>query len=60
MSWQDFAQQSQASMFADASPLTLWMGDLEPWMTEDFVKNLWNQQLGEAVNVKMIRDKFTQ
>ena len=37
---------------------TLWMGDLDPWMDENFVKQIW-QQFGEHVNVKMIRDKFS-
>ncbi|KAL2214880.1 mRNA binding post-transcriptional regulator [Thermoascus aurantiacus ATCC 26904] len=37
---------------------TLWMGELEPWMDENFIRNLWFQ-MGEQVNVKMIRDKFT-
>jgi RNA recognition motif-containing protein len=34
------------------------MGDLEPWVDESFVRALWFG-LGETVNVKMIRDKFT-
>lgn len=34
------------------------MGELEPWIDEAFVRNVW-YQLGEAVNVKMIRDKFS-
>jgi hypothetical protein len=34
------------------------MGDLEPWMDEAFIRELW-QNLGETVTVKMIRDKFT-
>ncbi|KAI8814760.1 hypothetical protein BJ742DRAFT_653864, partial [Cladochytrium replicatum] len=37
---------------------TLWMGDLDPWMDESYIKQLWFS-LGETVNVKMIRDKFT-
>lgn len=37
---------------------TLWMGDLDPWMDETFVKSTWIQ-FGEHVNVKMIRDKFS-
>lgn len=37
---------------------TLWMGELEPWIDENFVRNLWFQ-MGEQVNVKMIRDKFS-
>ena len=34
------------------------MGELEPWIDENFVRNLWFQ-MGEQVNVKMIRDKFS-
>ncbi|KAL1958851.1 hypothetical protein VTO42DRAFT_3688 [Malbranchea cinnamomea] len=37
---------------------TLWMGELEPWIDENFIRNLW-YQMGEQVNVKMIRDKFS-
>ncbi|OJD21393.1 hypothetical protein ACJ73_07266 [Blastomyces percursus] len=37
---------------------TLWMGELEPWIDENFIRNLWFQ-MGEQVNVKMIRDKFS-
>merc|ERR1711939_1046510 len=37
---------------------TLWMGELEPWIDENFVRNLWFQ-VGEQVSVKMIRDKFS-
>lgn len=38
---------------------TLWMGDLEPWMEENYLKQLW-YSLGEVINVKMIKDKMTQ
>ena len=34
------------------------MGELEPWIDENFVRSVW-YNLGEAVNVKMIRDKFS-
>jgi hypothetical protein len=37
---------------------TLWMGDLDPWMDENFIKQVW-YGMGEQVNVKLIRDKFT-
>ena len=37
---------------------TLWMGDLEPWMDENYLKQIWFK-LGEAVNVKVISDKFS-
>ncbi|KAK9446686.1 RNA-binding domain-containing protein [Limtongia smithiae] len=42
---------------ADAKT-TLWMGELEPWIDENFIRHLWSNY-GEAVNVKMIRDKFS-
>ncbi|RAR02133.1 binding post-transcriptional regulator [Stemphylium lycopersici] len=37
---------------------TLWMGELEPWIDENFVRSIW-YNMGETVNVKMIRDKFS-
>ncbi|KAF8457303.1 hypothetical protein BGX38DRAFT_1086632 [Terfezia claveryi] len=37
---------------------TLWMGELEPWIDENFVRNIW-YNMGETVSVKMIRDKFS-
>ncbi|KAI9330344.1 hypothetical protein DFJ73DRAFT_90240 [Zopfochytrium polystomum] len=42
----------------DTTKTTLWMGDLEPWMDENFIKQLW-YSMGENVTVKMIRDKAT-
>ncbi|KAF2139989.1 uncharacterized protein K452DRAFT_310351 [Aplosporella prunicola CBS 121167] len=40
------------------SKTTLWMGELEPWIDENFVRSVWFG-MGESVNVKMIRDKFS-
>ncbi|KIW82055.1 hypothetical protein AYO21_04200 [Fonsecaea monophora] len=37
---------------------TLWMGELEPWIDENFIRSVWFS-LGETVNVKMIRDKYS-
>lgn len=34
------------------------MGELEPWIDENFVRSVW-YNLGESVSVKMIRDKFS-
>lgn len=34
------------------------MGELEPWIDENFVRSVWFN-MGESVNVKMIRDKFS-
>lgn len=39
------------------SAKTLWMGELEPWMDEGFVKNVFSTVAGEDVNVKVIRDR---
>ena len=33
------------------------MGEMEPWMDENFVKNVFSTVAGEAVNVKVIRDR---
>ena len=40
---------------------TIYMGDLEPWMDEAAIKNMWAQVMGPdtSMNVKLIRDKFT-
>ncbi|KAJ3229101.1 hypothetical protein HDU81_005656 [Chytriomyces hyalinus] len=47
-----------AGVQADPSKTTLWMGELEPWMDENYIRQLWNS-IGENVTVKMIRDKMT-
>jgi RNA recognition motif-containing protein len=41
----------------DAPKTTLWMGELEPWMDENFIKGVFLSAAGENVNVKVIRDK---
>ena len=33
------------------------MGELEPWMDENFIKNVFSTVAGETVNVKVIRDR---
>jgi hypothetical protein len=33
------------------------MGELEPWMDENFIKGVWVTVAGENVQVKVIRDK---
>ncbi|KAJ9625652.1 hypothetical protein H2203_004411 [Taxawa tesnikishii (nom. ined.)] len=40
------------------SKTTLWMGELEPWIDENFIRTVWFG-MGYQVNVKMIRDKFS-
>ncbi|GAB0138383.1 hypothetical protein EsDP_00006618 [Epichloe bromicola] len=41
----------------DQAKTTLWMGELEPWMDENFIKGVFLSATGETVNVKVIRDK---
>ncbi|KAK0734550.1 hypothetical protein B0T26DRAFT_746444 [Lasiosphaeria miniovina] len=36
---------------------TLWMGEMEGWMDESFIKNVFSTCLGETVQVKVIRDR---
>ncbi|KFX92486.1 hypothetical protein O988_06253, partial [Pseudogymnoascus sp. VKM F-3808] len=51
-------QGQTGSTGAPDSKTTLWMGELEPWIDENFVRSVWFG-MGEQVNVKMIRDKFS-
>ncbi|KAG0095100.1 hypothetical protein BGZ93_006326 [Podila epicladia] len=37
---------------------SLWMGELEPWMDENWIRGAW-YTAGEQVSVKMIRDKYS-
>lgn len=39
-------------------PRTLWMGDLDPWLDEDAIVDLWWQILHSKVGVKLIKPKF--
>jgi len=49
---------SQPAMPANNEPAkTLWMGEMEPWMDENFIKGIFQTVLGEAVQVKVIRDR---
>ncbi|KAJ2909946.1 hypothetical protein GGI21_001367 [Coemansia aciculifera] len=43
---------------AVTAPVQLWMGDIEPWMDEDYIRLLW-ARMGEVVSVKPIRDRQT-
>ena len=36
---------------------TLWMGEMEGWMDENFIKNIYSSVLAENVQVKIIRDR---
>ncbi|KAJ5124834.1 uncharacterized protein N7515_008659 [Penicillium bovifimosum] len=54
MSYDGIKSESFPQQGADGRT-TLWMGDLEPWINENFIRNLWSQ-MGEQVNVNMILD----
>ncbi|KAF9101086.1 hypothetical protein BGX27_000113 [Mortierella sp. AM989] len=51
-------QQQQAGFGGDMRASSLWMGELEPWMDENWIRGAW-YNAGEQVAVKMIRDKYT-
>lgn len=36
---------------------TLWMGEMEAWMDENFIKQVYQSVLNESVQVKVIRDR---
>ncbi|KAK4226836.1 putative RNA-binding protein [Podospora fimiseda] len=36
---------------------TLWMGEMEGWMDENFIKNVFSTVANESVQVKVIRDR---
>ena len=38
---------------------TLWMGELDIWMDEYFLREKWREMTGQSVSVKLIRDKYT-
>ncbi|KAI9199866.1 uncharacterized protein BJ171DRAFT_427251 [Polychytrium aggregatum] len=38
------------------SKFTLWMGDLDPWMDENYLRQLW-YNMGENVMAKVVRDR---
>ncbi|KAK3989899.1 hypothetical protein QBC44DRAFT_240294 [Cladorrhinum sp. PSN332] len=42
---------------AGESAKTLWMGEMEGWMDENFIKNVFTTVAGENVQVKVIRDR---
>ncbi|KAJ2083020.1 hypothetical protein H4R24_001136 [Coemansia sp. RSA 988] len=50
--------QQQALGGASGTPIQLWMGDIEPWMDESYIRRIW-AHMGEMVVVKMIRDRLT-
>jgi hypothetical protein len=42
---------------AEGNGKTLWMGEMEPWMDENFIKQVYQSVLNESVQVKVIRDR---
>ncbi|KAG5927106.1 hypothetical protein E4U42_002584 [Claviceps africana] len=48
---------SPSGIVGDQAKTTLWMGELEPWMDESFIKGVFASTANETVNVKVIRDK---
>ena len=46
----------QSSMQSHQDTKTLWIGDIENWMNEKDISNLF-VQIGSVANVKIIRDK---
>ncbi|CAO3685162.1 unnamed protein product [Rhizopus stolonifer] len=44
--------------FTSDENTTLWMGDLEPWMDEEYIQSMWSS-LAKTVTVKVIKDKTT-
>ncbi|KAK4672764.1 hypothetical protein QC763_105920 [Podospora pseudopauciseta] len=51
-----FASPSQMPAPSEAAK-TLWMGEMEPWMDENFIKNVFSNTSAENVQVKVIRDR---
>ncbi|KAF9284855.1 hypothetical protein BGZ74_001648 [Mortierella antarctica] len=51
-------QQQHAGYSMDPRAASLWMGELEPWMDENWIRAAF-YSAGHQVSVKMIRDKFT-
>ncbi|KAI9026940.1 hypothetical protein DFJ74DRAFT_529873 [Hyaloraphidium curvatum] len=58
MAWDYAAAGGQFGGDAPASPFTLYQSDLEPWMDEAWVTQLW-AGYGHQVGVKMVRDRTT-
>ncbi|KAI0502905.1 RNA-binding domain-containing protein [Xylaria bambusicola] len=43
----------------DSARQTLWMGELAPWMDENFIRTVYNSAMNENVQVKIIRDRHS-
>ena len=48
---------SGAPVQDNAQSKTLWIGDIEPWMTEQDVSRMF-ENIAQVVSVKLIRDKI--
>lgn len=53
----NFSAPGAMSAAPNEAAKTLWMGEMEGWMDENFVKNLFQTSMGETVQVKVIRDR---
>ncbi|WPK26758.1 hypothetical protein PUMCH_004119 [Australozyma saopauloensis] len=42
------------------SPRTLWMGDLDPWLDQSAIEELWWKILNKRVTVKLIKPKLAK
>lgn len=54
---QSSAAAENESVTTRDAPRTLWMGDLDPWLDEAAIVDLWFQLLGKKVTVKIIKPK---
>jgi len=54
---QDSSFVQPAMPSSNEASKTLWMGEMEPWMDENFIKQIYQTVLGENVQVKVIRDR---
>jgi hypothetical protein len=52
------ASMLAAMQTSDFPRSSLWMGELEPWMDETYLRQLW-LSLGEQVSIKLVRNKAT-
>ncbi|CAI9772887.1 unnamed protein product [Fraxinus pennsylvanica] len=55
---QQYAAGNAAQPTADDGIRSLWIGDLQPWMDEQYILNIF-ASTGEVVSVKVIRNKQT-
>lgn len=53
----DTSKHASDTVKESDNPRTLWMGDLDPWLDEESIANLWWQILNKKVSVKVIRPK---